>query len=162
MESIKNMNYLNKENHLEFYELLFNALADKVRLKIINEISNSINKSLCVCDLEEKLNLKQSKISYHLKKIMNTNIMNIDKNRTNNYNKIKKINNINNNIIKIICLCYLEKKLNLKQSKISYHLKKLVNANILNIEKHGTWNYYKINEKQIQVILTEDTCCKIL
>src|SRR5699024_6597861 len=98
MESIKNMNYLNKENHLEFYELLFNALADKVRLKIINEISNSINKSLCVCDLEEKLNLKQS--------------------------------------------------------KISYHLKKLVNANILNIEKHGTWNYYKINEKQIQVILT--------
>src|SRR5699024_4045066 len=106
MESIKNMNYLNKENNLEFYNLLFNALTDKVRHKIIKEISNSINKKLCVCDIEEKLNIKQS--------------------------------------------------------KISYHLKKLVNANILNIEKHGTWNYYKINEKQIQVILTEDTCCKIL
>ncbi|MDN8759540.1 ArsR family transcriptional regulator, partial [Staphylococcus aureus] len=24
------------------------------------------------------------------------------------------------------------------------------------------WNYYKINEAQIQVVLTEDTCCKIL
>src|SRR5699024_5815723 len=106
MESIKNMNYLNKENHLEFYELLFKVLADKVRLKLINEIRNSINKSICVCELEEKLNLKQS--------------------------------------------------------TISYHLMKLVNAKILNIEKHGSWNYYKINEKQIQVILTEDTCCKIL
>src|SRR5699024_1890569 len=106
MESIKNMNYLNKENHLEFYELLFNALEDNVRLKIIKEISKRINKNLCVCKLKEKLNIKQS--------------------------------------------------------KISYQLKKLVNANILNIEKHGTWNYYKINEKQIQVILTEDTCCKIL
>ena len=106
MEAIKNTNYLNEEERLDFYESLFNALADKVRLKIINEISNSKSKSLCVCDLEEKLNLKQS--------------------------------------------------------KISYHLKKLVNANILNIEKHGTWNHYKINEKQIQVVLTEDTCCKIL
>src|SRR5699024_1344914 len=104
MDCINNMNYSNNVHHREFYDVLFTSLADKVRLKIINEISNSINQSLCVCDLEEKLNLKQS--------------------------------------------------------KISYHLKKLVNANILNIEKHGTWNYYKINEKQIQVILTEDTCCK--
>ncbi|TGJ53066.1 ArsR family transcriptional regulator, partial [Ligilactobacillus ruminis] len=24
------------------------------------------------------------------------------------------------------------------------------------------WNYYKINEQQIQVVLNEDTCCKIL
>src|SRR5699024_12546749 len=78
MDTIKNMNYSNKENHLQLYELLFNALADKGRLKIINEISNSINKSLCVCDLEEKLNLKQSKIFYHLKKLVNANILNIE------------------------------------------------------------------------------------
>ncbi|MCL7506172.1 ArsR family transcriptional regulator, partial [Staphylococcus aureus] len=25
-----------------------------------------------------------------------------------------------------------------------------------------TWNYYIINEQQIQVVLNEDTCCKIL
>ncbi|MBF0842064.1 MULTISPECIES: ArsR/SmtB family transcription factor [Mammaliicoccus] len=106
MEIIKANSNLDDEEQLDFYENLFNALADKIRLKILKSISQSTSKSLCVCDLEELLNLKQS--------------------------------------------------------KLSYHLKKLVNANILIAEKHGTWNYYKINEKQIQVVLNEDTCCKIL
>ncbi|MFD1848962.1 MULTISPECIES: ArsR/SmtB family transcription factor [Bacillaceae] len=105
MELIKKVNELGEDEALDFYENMFNALADKIRLKIINEISKSPNKSLCVCDLEEKLELKQS--------------------------------------------------------KLSYHLKKLVNVNILIPEKHGTWNYYKINEEQIQFVLSEDTCCKI-
>jgi len=105
MELIKAVNDLSEDEALNFYENMFNALADKIRLKIINEISKSPNKNLCVCDIEEKLELKQS--------------------------------------------------------KLSYHLKKLVNANILIPEKHGTWNYYKINEEQIQVVLSEDTCCKI-
>lgn len=59
---------------------------------------------------------------------------------------------------KSLCVCDLEEILELKQSKLSYHLKKLVDANILSAEKHGTWNYYKINEQQIQVVLNEDTC----
>lgn len=105
MELLKNVNELSEDEALDFYENMFNALADKIRLKIINEISKSPSKHLCVCDLEEKLELKQS--------------------------------------------------------KLSYHLKKLVNANILILEKHGTWNYYRINEEQIQVILSEGTCCKI-
>lgn len=105
MELMKRINELSTDETLDFYENMFNALADKIRLKIINEISKSPNKYLCVCDLEEKLELKQS--------------------------------------------------------KLSYHLKKLVNANILISEKHGTWNYYRINEKQMQVVLSEGTCCKI-
>ncbi|HLR63598.1 MAG TPA: metalloregulator ArsR/SmtB family transcription factor [Lentibacillus sp.] len=105
MELIKNVNELGEDEALDFYENMFNALADKIRLKIINEISKSPSKYLCVCDLEEKLDLKQS--------------------------------------------------------KLSYHLKKLVKANILLPEKHGTWNYYRINEGQIQVVLSEGTCCKI-
>ena len=105
MEVIKSNPNRTEEEQLDFYEQMFNALADKIRLKIL-QISQSPNKSLCVCDLEELLELKQS--------------------------------------------------------KLSYHLKKLVDANILIAEKHGTWNYYKINEAQIQVVLTEDTCCKIL
>ena len=52
---------------MTFYEKMFNALADKIRLKILNQISQSSNKSLCVCDLEELLDIKQSKLSYHLK-----------------------------------------------------------------------------------------------
>ncbi len=102
MELTKN---LNEDTALDFYEKMFSALADKIRLKIINEISKSPNMNLCVCDLEEKLELQQS--------------------------------------------------------RLSYHLKKLVDANILIPEKHGTWNYYRINEEQIQVVLSENTCCKI-
>ena len=105
MELIKTVNNLSEDEAFEFYENVFSALADKIRLKIINEISKSPNMNLCVCDLEEKLELQQS--------------------------------------------------------RLSYHLKKLVDANILIPEKHGTWNYYRINEEQIQVVLSEDTCCKI-
>src|SRR5690625_6605628 len=57
MELIKKVNELGEDEALDFYENMFNALADKIRLKIINEISKSPNKSLCVCDLEEKLEL---------------------------------------------------------------------------------------------------------
>ncbi|MFK4284342.1 ArsR/SmtB family transcription factor, partial [Staphylococcus hominis] len=63
---------------------------------------------------------------------------------------------------KSLSVCDLEELIDIKQSKLSYHLKKLVDANVLIAEKHGTWNYYKINEQQIQVVLNEDTCCKIL
>ena len=106
MEVIKAKTDMSEDQQFDFYENMFNALADKIRLKILNQISLSSNKSLCVCDLEELLDIKQS--------------------------------------------------------KLSYHLKKLVDANVLIAEKHGTWNYYKINEQQIQVVLNEDTCCKIL
>ncbi|EKU50421.1 ArsR/SmtB family transcription factor [Staphylococcus massiliensis] len=106
MEVIKSNTYKNEEEQLDLYVQVFNALADKIRLKILHSIRQSDAKSLCVCDLEEILDLKQS--------------------------------------------------------KLSYHLKKLVDANIIIAEKHGTWNYYKINEQQIQVVLNEDTCCKIL
>ena len=106
MEVIKTKTDMSEDQQFDFYEKMFNALADKIRLKILNQISQSSNKSLCVCDLEELLDIKQS--------------------------------------------------------KLSYHLKKLVDANVLIAEKHGTWNYYKIKEQQIQVVLNEDTCCKIL
>ena len=106
MEVIKTKTDMSEDQQFDFYEKMFNALADKIRLKILNQISQSSNKSLCGCDLEELLDIKQS--------------------------------------------------------KLSYHLKKLVDANVLIAEKHGTWNYYKINEQQIQVVLNEDTCCKIL
>src|SRR5699024_1014493 len=105
MELIKNVNGLNEDAALDFYEKMLSALADKILLKIIHEIIKNPNMNLCFCDLEEKLELQQS--------------------------------------------------------KLSYHLNKLVDANILIPVKHGTWNYYRINEEQIQVVLSKDTCCKI-
>src|SRR5699024_11481012 len=105
MKLIKNVNGLNEDAALHLYEKMFSALEDKIRLKIMNEISKSPNINLCVCDSEEKLELLQS--------------------------------------------------------KLSYHLKKLVDANILIPEIHGSWNYYRIDEAEIQVVLSKDTCCKI-
>lgn len=90
----------------EYYEQIFKALADKSRLQILSEINKSKDKTLCVCDLEEIMEMKQS--------------------------------------------------------KLSYHLKQLVQSNIVIVKKHGTWNYYSLNEEQIQLVLTKDTCCKIL
>src|SRR5699024_1490290 len=106
MEVIKAKTDMNEDQQLDFYENIFSALADKNRLKILNQIGQSPNKTLCVCDLEELLDLTQS--------------------------------------------------------KLSYHLHKLISAQVLISEKRVTWNYYKINEVQIHVVLTEDTCCKIL
>src|SRR5699024_6618519 len=105
MELIKNVNGLNEDAALDFYEKMFSALADKIRLKIMNEISKSPNMNLCVCDLEEKLELQQS--------------------------------------------------------RLTHHVKKLADVNVLIPGQHGTWNYYRTNEEHIQVVLCKDTCCNI-
>ena len=46
MDVIKNANHLNEDDKLTYYENMFNALADKNRLKILTKISQSTNKSL--------------------------------------------------------------------------------------------------------------------
>ena len=72
MEVIKTKTDMSEDQQLDFYEKMFNALADKIRLKILNQISQSSNKSLCVCDLEELLDINQSHflivnvVLYHL------------------------------------------------------------------------------------------------
>src|SRR5699024_5655626 len=106
MEDIKAKTDMNEDQQLDFYENMFSALADKNRLIILNQIGQSTNKSLCVCVLEELLDLQQS--------------------------------------------------------KLSYHLNKLISREILISEIHCTWRYYSLTEAEIQVVLTEDTCCKIL
>ena len=58
MEVIKTKTDMSEDQQFDFYEKMFNALADKIRLKILNQISQSSNKSLCVCDLEELLDIK--------------------------------------------------------------------------------------------------------
>src|SRR5699024_7742803 len=90
MEVIKAKTDMNEDQQLDFYENMFSALADKNRLKILNQIGQSPNKSLCVCDLEELLYLKQSKLYYHIKKIISTQILISEKNGTWNYYKINE------------------------------------------------------------------------
>ena len=46
-----------------------------------------------------------------------------------------------------MCVCEIEKSLNLTQSNASRHLTVLKNAEILSSFKKAQWTYYRINEK---------------
>lgn len=53
-----------------------------------------------------------------------------------------------------ICVCELEAYFGLAQSKISYHLRKLVRAGLVREEKRGRWNYYSLNEETVVASLS--------
>ncbi|MBU9720975.1 MULTISPECIES: ArsR/SmtB family transcription factor [Bacillaceae] len=93
---------LNEKGHdFSYYEKLFKALADKKRLQLISILCEK--GSTCVCDLTELLDLPQSKLSYHLKILLDTNI--------------------------------------------------------ITREKKGTWNYYSVNSDVMNHLLSEELCC---
>ena len=45
-----------------------------------------------------------------------------------------------------LCTCELEELLGLAQSKVSYHLKVLLEAGIVTRETCGTWSHYSLRE----------------
>ncbi|WP_335871494.1 ArsR/SmtB family transcription factor [Bacillus sp. 2205SS5-2] len=58
-----------------------------------------------------------------------------------------------------LCVCDLTEKLLLPQSKLSYHLKILMDANLILKETRGTWSYYRLNQKEVNHLLSEELCC---
>ncbi|SDJ65478.1 ArsR/SmtB family transcription factor [Sediminibacillus albus] len=58
-----------------------------------------------------------------------------------------------------VCVCDLSDKLELPQSKLSYHLKILMDAGLIEKEIRGTWSYYRLNHSQINHLLSEELCC---
>ncbi|WP_143060173.1 ArsR/SmtB family transcription factor [Salinibacillus kushneri] len=58
-----------------------------------------------------------------------------------------------------ICVCDLAEDMDMAQSKLSYHLKILLKANLIIQEKKGTWSYYSLNHKEINNVLSEELCC---
>src|SRR5690625_7834945 len=48
-----------------------------------------------------------------------------------------------------VCVCDLVKIVGLPQSKLSYHLRILLDVNLIQREKIGTWNYYRLNDEEI-------------
>ncbi|ASN06487.1 ArsR/SmtB family transcription factor [Virgibacillus necropolis] len=58
-----------------------------------------------------------------------------------------------------ICVCDLMEEMQMAQSKLSYHLKILLQANLIIKEKRGTWSYYSLNHKEINNVLSEELCC---
>lgn len=58
-----------------------------------------------------------------------------------------------------MCVCDLAPLIEMTQSKLSYHLKILLDANIITKETRGTWSYYKLNPNEINHLLSEELCC---
>lgn len=57
------------------------------------------------------------------------------------------------------CVCDLVDIVGMAQSSLSYHLKLLVDADLVHRETHGTWSYYEINERGVSEVLSEQLCC---
>lgn len=57
------------------------------------------------------------------------------------------------------CVCDLTDQMDLPQSKLSYHLKILLEANLITKETKGTWSYYSVNETEINHLLSPELCC---
>ncbi|GGH70210.1 ArsR/SmtB family transcription factor [Saccharibacillus endophyticus] len=57
------------------------------------------------------------------------------------------------------CVCDLVDEMNIPQSKLSYHLKILLNADLIFKETKGTWSYYSLNEDVMSRILSRELCC---
>ncbi|WP_205091496.1 ArsR/SmtB family transcription factor [Thalassobacillus pellis] len=57
------------------------------------------------------------------------------------------------------CVCDLQPKIGMTQSKLSYHLKIMLDADLISRTEKGTWSYYAINEDTINHLLSEELCC---
>lgn len=57
------------------------------------------------------------------------------------------------------CVCDLTDIVEMPQSKLSYHLKILLDAGLITKETKGTWSYYELNPTEIDALLSEQLCC---
>lgn len=57
------------------------------------------------------------------------------------------------------CVCDLTETFDMSQSKLSYHLKILLDANLIKKETKGTWSYYDLNDVEVKGLLSEELCC---
>ena len=60
---------------------LFKALGDPHRVRIVNLLANQ-SVPVCVCDITAYLGLSQSTVSFHLKKLVNSGLLNRDQRGT--------------------------------------------------------------------------------
>ncbi len=58
-----------------------------------------------------------------------------------------------------VCVCDLCEIFDMPQSKISYHLKILLNADLIKKETKGTWSYYALKDESVNHLLSEELCC---
>ncbi|MGK7942136.1 MAG: ArsR/SmtB family transcription factor [Crocosphaera sp.] len=51
-----------------------------------------------------------------------------------------------------LCVCELCEKLNISQSKLSFHLKNLKEADLVHSRQQGRWIYYRLNLSQFAIL----------
>jgi ArsR family transcriptional regulator, arsenate/arsenite/antimonite-responsive transcriptional repressor len=51
-----------------------------------------------------------------------------------------------------LCVCELCEKIDVSQSKLSFHLKNLKEANLVNSRQEGRWMYYSLNVAQFMIM----------
>jgi ArsR family transcriptional regulator len=61
-----------------------------------------------------------------------------------------------------VCVCELTKHICTLQSKLSYHLKMLLEAELIDVFPNGKWNFYKIRSATFDRILSPEAAKKIL
>jgi ArsR family transcriptional regulator len=57
------------------------------------------------------------------------------------------------------CVCELSEIVEMPQSKLSYHLKILLEAGLILREIKGTWSYYELNHTEVNNLLSPQLCC---
>ncbi|WP_127010522.1 arsenical resistance operon transcriptional regulator ArsR [Bacillus velezensis] len=57
------------------------------------------------------------------------------------------------------CVCDLTEIFEMTQSKLSYHLKILLDADLITKETKGTWSYYDLNDNEVNHLLSDELCC---
>ena len=71
-------------------ERLFKALADRHRLQILNCLLQAGEDSICVCDFEAILGVKQPTVSHHLKQLVDAGLLEREKRGTYAYYRLKQ------------------------------------------------------------------------
>jgi ArsR family transcriptional regulator len=51
-----------------------------------------------------------------------------------------------------VCQCELHPLFEISQPTLSHHMKKLADANLVEVERRGKWAYYSINEQALEVL----------
>ncbi len=60
---------------------LFKALSDPHRVKIVNLLANA-GEAVCVCDITDMIGLSQPTVSFHLKKLVSSGLLDREKRAT--------------------------------------------------------------------------------
>lgn len=56
------------------------------------------------------------------------------------------------------CVCDLMEEMDIPQSKLSYHLKILLTAGLLEKKTKGTWSFYSINQQEMDRLISNQIC----